>query len=240
MRLERFIKIYLPVILRYGSVSNHPLLRTLEGVNAGSVAKRILHSSEFGVCYFRMPKAGSSTVLATLGYNIFKREVSPAFVQKKLHRLPSMEEIREAFTFTIVRHPESRVLSAYLDKSRSMRFHKKFPFLGHSPGTQKGFLYFLDALEDGALYSNTHWAPQAAILPIPPEDLDFVGRFETFEQDLQHCMSRIFTNPTEIKNHRPHQTRSHDIASGFVNGIATDKIRHMYRSDFALFYPQDQ
>ena len=156
MPVRRLITSYLPVILRYGALQRHPLLRSVKGVRTASIAKRILYSSEHGFCYFRMPKAGSSTVLATLGNAIYGRDVTPAFVQARYHRIPSPVEVSQAFTFTVVRNPESRILSAYLDKSRNPRFQQKHGFLAYKPGSREGFRHFLDALEAGELMSNTH------------------------------------------------------------------------------------
>lgn len=237
MSNKRFVKSYLPAILRYGSLSRHPLLKRLDGPAASTVAKRILSAPEIGFCYFRMPKAGSSTVLKTVGYNIHKKEVPSRFVQRKYHRLPSLDELRSTFTFTMVRHPETRVLSAFLDKSPSESFQRKHPFLAYDPGTRRGFMYFLDALEDGALNLDAHWCPQATMLPFPPEYVDFVGRFENFESDLQYAMAQIFQHPTAIKSHRPHMTGANDLADHFINKATSSRIRRLYGLDFERFYP---
>lgn len=239
MSIRRLITSYLPVILRYGTLQRHPLLRSIKGVQTASIAKRILYSPEHGFCYFRIPKAGSSTVLVTLGNAIYGRDVTPAFVQARHHRIPSPVEASQAFAFTVVRNPKSRVLSTYLDKSRSPSMRKKHDFLAYKPGSREGFQHFLDALEAGELMSNTHWAPQSSILPFSQQQLDYVGRFENFDDDLAHCMSAIFGREIGIRTHRPHKTQSRELMHQFIEPKAQQQIRRLYLQDFERFYPGD-
>jgi hypothetical protein len=237
MRVRRFVKSYLPIIASYGRLANHPTLSNVKDEIVYDVAKRMYFSSERSFFYFRVPKAGSSSIVTSLGQSISPDMATPSQAQRRLHAIPMPDQISEAFSFTFVRDPLNRVVSAYLDKSREPKFVRKYPYLGGAPATQDGFHYFLDALADGHLMDNLHWAPQADMLPIPPNDFEFIGKLETLEQDLRYCLTQIFGTDRAMRSHRPHKTKAKALAEEYVGHRQRKQIASLYAKDFEAFYP---
>ena len=237
MRVERFLKTYLPIIVRHGGLSKHPLLRRVDRDIVYDVAKRVYFSEQYRFCYFRVPKAGSSTILQSLVAGLTGSRIPMQQIQREFHGIPEPGQLNSTFTFTFVRHPAKRVLSAYLDKSREEKFVQNYPFLGVKAGTAEGFDHFLGCLEDGQLMANLHWAPQTMMLPFSIEQFDSVGRFEQLEADLRHCLEQICGWEVELYSHRPHKTRSKDLANHYIGSRQKALIERLYRADFEQLYP---
>lgn len=144
---------------------------------------------------------------------------------------------QEAFTFTFVRNPYSRVLSAYLDKVGRRR-HQGRRFLQWAerfgqPGDFVGFCRFLKA---GGRDLDMHWAPQAEILCLPPDHLDFIGRVEYLERDLGQVLDRLFGRlaqmPSERRGTTTHAGRQLQEAYGPEQKRIMAELSHR---DFVLF-----
>lgn len=235
-KLSNYALSYAPAAIRYGGLSNHPLLNAVDPSICFKVAKRICYSRKHKFCYFRVPKAASSSILKSLAWSVLKRDMPVSEVQTLLNRIPHPEALRDCFVFTFVRHPVSRVLSAYLDKSRMPALLKKHPMLRYEPGTVAGFRYFLSCLEDGALSDDLHWAPQADILPHKIGSYDFIGRFENLEADLDYCLHRISGESVGIRNARPHKTNANSRLEEYVTVRERRILEKLYEKDFEQFY----
>src|SRR5437762_1100576 len=177
----------------------HPLLWSTEIQLRRSVWNRIFCSPEFAFIYFRIPKSANSTVALTLA-QCMGSGLSPAddmtgarskdfgnrFLESKIF-FP--HQLDRYFTFTFVRNPFTRVLSAYLDKvaTRTAKFQKA---LGLND-EEVSFSRFLERLNDGYLMKNVHWAPQVALLPVEPRRLSFLGHVENIDTDTPEDSNRI-------------------------------------------------
>ena len=237
MSVSRYVTQYIPIIVRYGGLSRHPLLRKRNKHLCYKIAKRVYFSKEYNFCYFRMPKAASTTILNSLSKSILKKDKSMIELEKKFQKLPNTKDLNNVFKFTFVRNPVTRVLSAYLDKSRDPSFLKSHTFLNVAPGTIQGFEHFLACLEDGKLLSNLHWAPQTEILPFEVEEIDFVGRFEKLEDDLRFCLENIAGGDISIESSRPHQTDADNRIREYISKHSRSTIERLYSKDFEIFYP---
>jgi hypothetical protein len=227
---------YAPAAIRYGGLSNHPLLCGVDSSISFSVAKRICYSRKHKFCYFRVPKAASSSILKSLAQSTLKRDMPVGEIQTLLNKIPHPDALRDCFVFTFVRHPVSRILSAFLDKSRRPGFPEKHPMLRFEPGTVAGFTHFLSYLEDGALLDDLHWAPQVDILPHKIGSYNFIGRFESFEADLDYCLRRINGECVSIRNSRPHRTDANAKLDEYVTARERRILERLYEKDFEQFY----
>jgi len=151
--------------------------------------------------YSRVPKAANTSITQTLFEHTKFRPPTTRREHPKYHFLRplflSRQEVNrfehEAFKFTFVRDPYSRVLSAYLDKVGRRR-HQGLRFLKWSQrhNQPETFLGFCRYLEAGGLFLDMHWAPQVDILCLPLECFDFIGRVEHLNRDLAVVLERLF------------------------------------------------
>jgi hypothetical protein len=222
----------------------HPLLWSTELQLKRSVWGRIFCSPEFGFVYFRVPKSASSTIALTLAHRMGVSDASDLTgarskkVGKKLLQASFLfpHRLDRTFTFTFVRNPFTRVLSAYLDKiaTRTTKFQK---ILGLDDRAIS-FREFLERLDDGYLMKNVHWAPQSGLIPIAPGQLSFLGRVETIEPDLCEVMERIFgPGENRIFRRTAGATGAKDRLGEFYGKYESDLVRKLYRGDFERFYP---
>jgi len=231
------------VPLRHLIASVHPIVRSVPPSLRGAVFDRIFYSATHSFVYFRVPKAANSTIMLSLanameaGAVDDRGSAAKAAGKHNLKLALAFEStLAGCYKFTFVRNPFSRVLSAYLDKVVSGN-PKIRRYLGIDD-REISFLEFLKRLDDGYLTANIHWAPQAYIVTLPPAKLDFVGRIETLEVDLQQVMARVFG----IADHRIVQ-RSQGVTSASrrideIYGAEERRlVEKMYARDFELFYP---
>ena len=202
------------------------------GLSIGSADARGCLDLALGCFYNRMPKAANSTVTTTLARLREGRDITSK-VAKKLFDTPGqlrsdqMAAFDALFKFTVVRNPFTRVLSAYLDKVERPQPQA----LGRT-----GFADFISGLERGRLLGNGHWAPQRAMLLIPVERLDFIGRVETLEADLVHVQQRLCPDrAATMKSFLANATGSRDKLAQYYDASLVDRVRRLYQADFETF-----
>ncbi len=216
----------------------HPLLWRADPQLKSIIWKHIYCVPEFKFVYFRIPKAANSTVTAALHKNL-----PPANIPRKDKRagqqfgrsgIWTARQLERQFTFTFVRNPFARALSCYLDKVAEA--NPKFTSL--LGGDVADFGAFLAKLEAGALRANGHWAPQADLIPVQSDKLDFLGRVENIATDLPSVLNRIFGAGEYAVPPSPFRTTSADQKlSAYYGKEETARVRRLYARDFALFYP---
>ncbi|WP_019624883.1 sulfotransferase family protein [Thioalkalivibrio thiocyanoxidans] len=238
---------------RFFSERFNPLLSSLDGrVQKHRVNPRILVSTSQRFVFYRIPKAGHSTV----GNTLLRYDPSITDDQRKavqasgdkigVYRHPrdiglkrSREAWRKYFLFTFVRNPFHRTLSAYLDKVMRDRppAEKNLGTGSVQNGAPLSFADFLQRLENGALYRGPHWAPQVSLLPRDRSRLDFAGRLEHIDRDLPALVEKLFGTESlaEVHNWDPHRTGSADKLADYYGGPEIDRIRKLYREDFEAF-----
>lgn len=193
---------------------------------------------DFDLGFFcnRIPKAANSSVVTTLARIKLGREV-PSKEAKKIFRTPSQLSGREVakipslFKFAVVRNPYTRTLSAYLDKveRRALRDNR-----------ETSFREFLKSLKDGELYSNGHWAPQSALLLLPLEQFDIIGKVESLDTDLPLIEEKVQGTPPreQFKSFLANATGATEKLSAYYDAETADMVRLLYQDDFELFdYP---
>lgn len=206
-------------------------------VSINSADSRGCIDTELGFFYNRIPKAANSTVVTNLARLKFGRDI-PSKQAKKMFKTPSALYAREMslfsslFTFTVVRNPFTRTLSAYLDKveRRALKNNK-----------ETSFRAFLLSLEDGKLYSNAHWAPQSALLLMPADQFDFIGKVETLDIDLPYIKNRIQGKRPEepIRSILNNATGASRKLQAYYDDETAEMVRNLYWNDFKTFaYPE--
>lgn len=178
---------------------------------AGAARRRREINSHFhiiperGVVYVSVPKVASTTLKGMMARIAVG---DPDYRPQKAHNvrhLPFkrpkdvgfrkfMQEVNGPTwkTFAFVRNPYSRLLSAYLDKfvrkSPEKRRETQAQFaeeLGFEPGAPVSFAEFVAAVgTQRPPRMNQHWRPQTLLLQMPRVSYDFLGRMESFADDL--------------------------------------------------------
>jgi hypothetical protein len=208
-----------------------------------NVDARGLIDDELRVFYNRVPKAANTSVVFTLAK--LRSGSTPTTVDiKKQFRRPSHLSDREVgmlenyLKFTFVRSPFSRVLSAYLHKicHRMQRSVLKGPETGrftHVPT----FTEFCRYLSEGGLYDNVHWAPQVALMLLPPSKFDFIGKVENFDNDLRWVLSRLGGKCTAdmVVTHSNHFTHADHRLDSYYDLETRSLIGRLYADDFSTF-----
>jgi len=216
------------------------------------VNKRIIISHLNEYAYFRISKAANSTVVSSLYYGETSHEIrSLHYLQKikdeyydrpsDLSRDQVSKLLNSYFKFTFVRNPYTRILSAYLDKIVNNEAEKRelvAIHLGKSKGSEVSFDDFLLYLESGGIDENGHWARQIDLIPIPLNKMDFIGRVENLQKDLDFTLSKIYNSCKPIISVREHSTST----SLLIKELAPETINRIYKlyeSDFDSFhYPR--
>lgn len=206
-------------------------------VSARSVDSRGCIDLDLGFFCNRIPKAANSTVVASLAGLKLQREVGSKEA-KRLFKRPSalstteLDRLDSLFKFAVVRNPFSRTLSAYLDKVQRKQE------LGTWRGKHHDFHSFLRWLEQGALHSNAHWAPQTSLLLLPQEQFDFFGKVESLDQDLDTILSQIRRGsadtapPARMHAVMSNATGARDKLERYYTGATRDLVLKLYAEDF--------
>lgn len=173
--------------------------------------------------YFRVPKAANSTIVASLAFaedGTLPDSRSTKLLKTKRYLRPNKlsaiqtQEAEKFFKFGFVRHPIDRAISAYLDKLTSDTGIKNdvAAFLNKLPKETISFDEFLDFLQCGnGINSDPHFSLQSDLIFIPIEKLDFLGRFETLQNDLETVLSILFGTKkiVSVMHHSTQNKRKH-------------------------------
>lgn len=211
-------------------------------------------SKKFRYIYIETPKAGCTTIKATLQLaesdgeiswnnpsDIHDRSKSPLLAPKD-----DIEGFEEAlrgdqyFRFCFVRNPISRIVSCWLEKfvnNESERF-RLAPLLGLNPEGNISFITFLHAiLERPDEYCDPHWAAQTYLLQPRRVNYSYIGRFETFAIHLSAICRYLkipkFHDQKNLGMH--HATRSRNASKAVVTREALEMIHRYYERDFVNF-----
>lgn len=206
---------------------------------------RTVVSRRWRYIYMRVPKAANTTVLRTLLERLPEPGLDPADIDRAkvraVHfrnlRAGELHEVAGYFTFTVVRDPHVRLLSAYLDKFKPG--HKYIERYGAAVAARDGgrtsFRGFCRYLADGGERENAHWMRQVRLTGLA-DRLDFIGRVETLEADMAAVLARIDGSPeVQITRAGPPATGASDRLAEHYDAECRQIVAHVYAEDFARF-----
>lgn len=147
-----------------------------------------------------------------------------------------------AFVFTFVRHPITRLVSAYRDKifaDRGRNVHRirvqRMLGVKEQPDHPPSFNQFLDALEQADPFAmDPHWRPQYINTLSPVLHYDFVGKVENFCRDFRRIKQQvgIVDIPITVRNSSKHKELPTDFE---ICGPQRRRIEKIYAKDFDYF-----
>lgn len=145
------------------------------------------------------------------------------------------------FTFSVVRNPYSRVLSAYLDKIAKKNLIRNQFYLQHNidPSEEIKFIDFLYLIKQDQGVSDQHWRPQVQNLFVNSINIDAVGQLEAFS-----AAPNMFDEGLGFSLHKTkrdgHGTSASNKVERFYSQEAQSIVRELYEEDFDIFkYPTD-
>jgi hypothetical protein len=150
-------------------------------------------------------------------------------------------ESEECLTFTFVRNPFSRFLSAYLDKivGDPAVITKRQERLGIGPGPERpSFDEFVDFVYDQpCLDMDVHWAPQSFLMGWPRVRYDFLGRFERLSEDLESLMAvKGLRYPAGARRLGvSHATGADSKLAAYFSERTRQRVVEIYGDDFSHF-----
>ncbi len=156
-------------------------------------------------------------------------------------------QTREPYLFSFVRHPEKRVISAFLNffidqtNPGRKRHYKALNASGFVEGgnIERNFDVFLDYIQasvDKDIYhTDRHWRPQYINLGMPALSYHHIGKLENFADELAYIFSEAGIEAFDFEALNL-KTRNKTTPRNLkVSAAQRDKIFQLYRKDFDLF-----
>jgi len=170
------------------------------------------------------------------------REYSPLLNPKQVGSFARLLNDGRYFKFCFVRHPFTRLLSAYLDKIRRNRIQKEdiLRQLGLPLSALNKDISFADfvkaVVEQPISMMNPHWRIQYYQTMQTGIHYDFIGRFEQFAEDFRAIGKKL--SPDFEKYFVVDQRDATDAAAA-INEYLTDELKGLiyqkYKRDFDHF-----
>ena len=158
------------------------------------------------------------------------------------------------FRFGFVRNPYDRLISAYKDKilapqkSPDKRHYVskaceiKAEFTGQLPHeinldeTPVSFSEFVHYVNREQPYDmDRHWFYQYLTMWHPFCKLDFIGRFENFQEDLKNILTIIKAPERVLNSIKEPANMSVRMSDKFYNAELADIVYHKFRKDFEIY-----
>lgn len=163
--------------------------------------------------YYDIPKCASSTI---------RKEVFDSNNECSLHN-PD-RALSEYFKFTFVRNPWARMVSNW-----KMFTNQPYRIRQLKSMTTRDLSDFEDFVHFASETKNHHWQPQVLYLP---DDLDFIGRVETFDTDFKKLLTTIGEPPRQVSKSN---VTSKGKYWGYYTPALADFVAEMYAEDIKRF-----
>ncbi|XP_078000447.1 carbohydrate sulfotransferase 11-like [Glandiceps talaboti] len=203
----------------------------------------------YKIIYFWVPKVASGNWKSTLCHlkeSYSNGQWTPNFHNKNLG-IPSLQEypdeerkkrMNSYFKYVFVRHPFERLLSAYRG-----RFEAKGRYKSRGMDDFSSFGKFVDYLTE--MYTNKevfniHWRPQTDLCKPCEITYDFIGHFETLQEDVNFLFKHLNFTGTGFHSKVTYATGSSDplVMQKYYSNLTRSQIDNLYRiyaHDFDLF-----
>ncbi len=210
------------------------MYRDLQGIRTGDGTDPGLAEFDRRRCIFiHVPKCAGVSVSRSL----FGDMVATHLAVKSFQLIYSKQEFESYFKFTFVRNPWDRLFSAFrflkrggmTDKDRAWANTQLAPY-----DTFDDFVRRWVTAKNVASWQ--HFKPQHRFLldPAGRLQIDYVGRFETLEQDFCHIAERLGIERTIAHHNRTDGPSATDYRS-FYTDETRRIVADVYRRDIELF-----
>ncbi len=174
--------------------------------------------------WFRVAKVGTRTFFHHLIRNQVRLDIRHAsflYYPANLYK--------DYFKFAFVRNPWDRLVSGWLDKI----VHKNlFRFREEERQKLLALQSFVDFLAHRQnIFNNRHFCLQSSLIDL--NNIDFIGRMESFEEDLVSICTRAGIPHHHIKSKNVTKNRM-DYRSYYSDELA-ETVSRLYRKDIQIF-----
>jgi Sulfotransferase family len=228
-----------------------------------ATARHLVVYPGVGLAYNRIKKSGNSSMLLYLSEAIgaapldasqpYNQAKAAAIAQglsvRQVVRRPlDLLRLRRCLFFTVMRHPEARLLSAFLEKVGSGHSRRYCHAGGFGDASPEGFARFMTYLESGGLRHDAHWWPQVDLLACPPDQFDAIYRLEELDQWLPGLLASRGLSCEGLDLSRPHRIERQFAVPGkpvklkraaeklelYFNPQLRQRLRRLYADDFRV------
>jgi hypothetical protein len=134
--------------------------------------------------------------------------------------------VRGYYKFAFVRNPEEKFISCWKDKVTVQNY---FRFSEAEHARMQDFLSWVETLD--VTRCDEHLRAQTSIIDIP--NMDFIGRFENFDEDFAKVAAKLGTPyEKEMKLNVNRSTKKVELTED-----QRRRIQRIYRKDYEAFYP---
>jgi hypothetical protein len=185
-------------------------------------------------CIFvHIPKCAGTSVVDAL----FGRSVGNHRGIASLRLAFTAEEYRDFLKFTFVRNPWDRAVSTYYYLRAGGQGEQDVDWARRLGVDRMGFREFvMEGLSEEGLNRSYHFRPQAQFVTLGPDrpvEMDFVGRFETLEEDFAAVAARL-----GVEARLPARNRGGARPAAYRDAYdaeTRDRVGALYARDAALF-----
>lgn len=195
-------------------------------------------------CYVSLAKCGCTTIKASL-WNLeytlgtFSDKVSQEDSQihsvigtPYVNTIGALGEINlDAFTFTFVRNPYTRILSAYLDRI-GRKLDNNFDYNGDDI-TFEAFLQSLS--KNNPFELDRHYRPLSLLSFLGMLNYNYIGKVENLANGLDKVLSRISSYNGSVLNRLEHATQAKNMVKKYYSKKALDIVNSIFHNDFVNF-----
>ncbi len=219
------------------------------------INRRIAIDDVRKLVYFRIPKAANSAVIWLLWQGVSEEgcsgeretvEQEAINRAKRSFRRPSTLTEREVsqvlgqyWKFCFVRNPFTRTLSAYLHQYQKVEKNpRRYRRYRHHMQTFEDFCAFLAS---GGHAANPHWARQIDFVLVGVPQLDFVGKVERLDEDLETLGERLMPEQRpSLQASRDgvgqsHATGADQLLASYYDERTRRLVAETFADDFAAF-----
>ncbi len=175
---------------------------------------------KYDATYFRVPKVASTSILISL---------------RNFDNIEKTEEYkRDSFKFAFVRNPFDRLVSCFrhVIQKGSLQNLQDHPRLARN----MSFGSFVDVISEIPIdQMDIHFRPQHTFIP---EEPDFLGKFETLDEDYKDLCAKIGIQDNEnlIKKNSTGKIKLKDYYTAEI----IEKVARIYKQDFYRYgYRED-
>lgn len=167
--------------------------------------------------------------------------------------------INHYYKFLFVRNPYERLLSAFREKLEMVKKDRKGPILWKvgvkilktyrpyenidviNAGRIVTFSEFLQFVADevtGRMPVNPHWNRYTELIDICNMNFDFIGKYETFTEDVDQVLPHLFRNASKVIFPKGNVSKSQKKTKEYysnVDKMIIKRISHAFADDFELF-----